>query len=382
MQENVVRPDTSGHHTSQQQPNYTVAAPSQPYNLYQNYQNQGYQSHSYQQSYQQEYLPSGIYQDANLYSAQTPGIHNMQQQFSQFGAGTAPAAPSAQGYGDAQVFMPNLSPLNLMTAGTTLLSGGQTWGQQYVQTVQQRMSWLSGGAFSFHFNVTNSYVVNKVFMLFAPFLKRWNYSRQHEQVQGGQTFLPPRADINSPDLYLPVVSVWTYIIIVCALSLADEKYKPDLMYSTVWSTCVSWFIHALLLSIVLRAMNLPATIPWVEVFAYTGYAYAPACAIILGGVIGGKWLYYGTWLYTSLCMAVFLIRTLKRTLFQEARNFGRDMTLTNYLLLTIAVFQLPFLFWLSNVTLPDHFWRHVGAHAQAAAGAAAGGASVGLKSSS
>ncbi|GAX77694.1 hypothetical protein CEUSTIGMA_g5137.t1 [Chlamydomonas eustigma] len=371
MQENVGRPETSGYQNSQQQPSYIDVAPSQPYNLYQNYQNQGYQSQGYQQSYQQGYAPSGIYQDANLYSAQTQGIYSAQQQYSQYATGTTAPVPSAQGYGDAQVFMPNLSPLNLMTAGTTLLSGGQTWGQQYVQNVQQRMSWLSGGAFSFHFNVTNSYVFNKVFMLFAPFLKRWNYSRQHEQAQGGQTFLPPRADINSPDLYLPVVSAWTYIIIVCALSLAEEKYKPDLMYSTVWSACVSWLVHALLLSIVLRAMNLPATIPWVEVFAYTGYAYVPACAIILAGVVGGKWFYYGSWLYSSLSMAVFLIRTLKRTLFQEARNIGRDMTLTNYLLLTIALFQLPFLFWLSNVTLPHQFWRHVGAHVQAAAAAAA-----------
>jgi hypothetical protein len=91
-----------------------------------------------------------------------------------------------QAPGDAQVFMPNLSPLNLMTGGESpcsmahgapntcqpaclthvsspachpgsLFSGGQNWGQQYVQKVQQRMSWLSGGALSFHFSVTNSY---------------------------------------------------------------------------------------------------------------------------------------------------------------------------------------------------------------------------------
>ena len=45
---------------------------------------------------------------------------------------------------------------------------------------------------------------------------------------------------------------------------------------------------------------------------------APAC--FLRAV--GKWAYYGTWLYCSLCMAVFLVRTLKRSVFQEARNYG------------------------------------------------------------
>ena len=40
--------------------------------------------------------------------------------------------------------------------GSSLLSGGN-WGQQYVQKVQQRMSWISGGALSGHFSVSNSY---------------------------------------------------------------------------------------------------------------------------------------------------------------------------------------------------------------------------------
>ena len=36
----------------------------------------------------------------------------------------------------------------------------------------------------------------------------------------------------------------------------------------------------------------------------------------------GKWAYYTAWLYCSLCMAIFLVRTLKRIIFQEARNYG------------------------------------------------------------
>ena len=36
----------------------------------------------------------------------------------------------------------------------------------------------------------------------------------------------------------------------------------------------------------------------------------------------GKWGYYAAWLYLSTCMAVFLVRTLKRAVFQEVRNYG------------------------------------------------------------
>ena len=51
---------------------------------------------------------------------------------------------------------------------------------------------------------------------------------------------------------------------------------------------MSWCLHAVLLSVILRTMSLPASIPWVEVFAYTGYVYVPACLIITAGIIGGE----------------------------------------------------------------------------------------------
>ncbi len=47
---------------------------------------------------------------------------------------------------------------------------------------------------------------------------------------------------------------------------------------------------------------------------------------------------------------------------------GKDLTMTNYLLLTLAVFQFPFLFWMTNIHLPELAW---GTHMQAVAGAAA-----------
>ena len=55
----------------------------------------------------------------------------------------------------------------------------------------------------------------------------------HAQVQGGQQFMPPRLDVHSPDLYLPLMALWTYVIGVLLLQLAQHRYKPDSMYSMV-----------------------------------------------------------------------------------------------------------------------------------------------------
>lgn len=72
------------------------------------------------------------------------------------------------------------------------LSGGQQWGQQYVARVQQKMGWLSGGAMAAHFNVNQQYVMSKIMMLFTPYLRRWTFTRLHEQIAGGQKYRPPR----------------------------------------------------------------------------------------------------------------------------------------------------------------------------------------------
>lgn len=245
-----------------------------------------------------------------------------------------------------------LNPLNFMAAGSSFLAGSQNWGQQYVQRVQQRMGWLSGAGSSYHFAISSQYVLTKVVMLLAPYLKRWSFTRQPEQVQGTQQFRPPRIDPNAPDLYIPIVAAWTYIILLCSNALLLQNYTPDLMYAMVWSTCSAWFAHTLLAYMLLKAMNLSTMVPWSELGAYVGYTFLHASLVLIVGMIGGNVAWWVSWLYGSLCSSVFLVRTMKRVIFQEAQSYGMNLTLTNYLLLALAAFQFPFLLWCTNVQLP------------------------------
>eukprot|EP00955_Chlamydomonas_euryale_P023727 250484-Chlamydomonas_euryale.AAC.3 len=112
-------------------------------------------------------------------------------------------------------------------------------------------------------------------------------------------------------------------------------------------------VNALVMYVVLRAMSLPSSVPWMELLSYTGYSYVYACVIVGTGVLFGRTAYYVSWLYCAMCMAIFLVSTLKRAVFQEARNLGHDMSRVNYMLLALALWQLPYLFWLSNVKLPE-----------------------------
>lgn len=90
----------------------------------------------------------------------------------------------------------------------------------------------------------------------------------------------------------------------------------------VWSGAMAWLVHLLVAKAVLRAMALPASVPWVELAAYTGYTFVPVCVAILAGQAAGRWAYLAAWGYGSLCSAIFLVRTMKRVIFQETRGYG------------------------------------------------------------
>lgn len=55
----------------------------------------------------------------------------------------------------------------------------------------------------------------------------------HPQMQGGPAFKPPKVDVNSPDLYVPLSALWTYSLLVALCQAGHGKFKPDNMYPLV-----------------------------------------------------------------------------------------------------------------------------------------------------
>ncbi len=53
------------------------------------------------------------------------------------------------------------------------------------------------------------------------------------QITGGHKYLPPKQDINAPDLYIPTMAVGTYALLVCFAAAAAAKFKPEVMTSAV-----------------------------------------------------------------------------------------------------------------------------------------------------
>ena len=75
--------------------------------------------------------------------------------------------------------------------------------------------------------------------------------------------------------------------------------------------------------ILIGLMQLHAPPPALETLAYTGYSFVGYCvSIVVGWVLGRSLGWYTAWLYTSACMAVFLIRSLKQVIRVDANQRG------------------------------------------------------------
>lgn len=166
-------------------------------------------------------------------------------------------------------------------------------------------------------------VKRKLGVLILPFLQKWSFARQTEQLSGGNKYLPPRQDVNAPDLYIPIMGLLTYCILYGIVLFSNSSFRPDAIYSTFSSAAAGWIVHALLLKAMLWGVGFPAAAPVLELLAYAGYIFVMSCIVLLCGLMLGKIGQHVCWAYCSLCMAIFLIRTMKRTLLQEAGTYSK-----------------------------------------------------------
>jgi hypothetical protein len=55
------------------------------------------------------------------------------------------------------------------------------------------------------------------------------------QIAGGQKYRPPAADVNAPDLFVPLMAAWTYALLNCVLLALRGKFRPEAMSNMVGS---------------------------------------------------------------------------------------------------------------------------------------------------
>ena len=85
--------------------------------------------------------------------------------------------------------------------------------------------------------------------------------------------VPPRGDINAPDLYIPAMAFITYIITAGVSLGVDSRFAPDLL-GILSSQVFGWLLLEIcVLALALHLLNIQSSLNYLDLLAYSGYKF-------------------------------------------------------------------------------------------------------------
>ncbi|KAJ5734591.1 hypothetical protein N7533_012994 [Penicillium manginii] len=156
-------------------------------------------------------------------------------------------------------------------------------GQEYVE--QNFNRYVSIVALKHYFNVSNSYVLSKLALVLFPWRhKPWSRQQarmpatagpngQITQQQYSSMFLPPRDDLNSPDMYIPVMALVTYILLSVLLAGFRGDFHPELLGSITTTAIAVILFEILCLKMAMYILAINNDSQLLDLVAYSGYKF-------------------------------------------------------------------------------------------------------------
>lgn len=126
-------------------------------------------------------------------------------------------------------------------------------------------------------------------------------------------YLPPRDDINSPDMYIPVMSLVTYILLSTAIAGLRGQFQPELLGYTASIAMAVVVIEILGLKLGCYFLSISNESQLLDLVAYSGYKFVGIIATILIGetVNGGKgtggWIGWSVFFYMFFANSFFIV---------------------------------------------------------------------------
>ncbi|KIY70607.1 hypothetical protein CYLTODRAFT_370660 [Cylindrobasidium torrendii FP15055 ss-10] len=232
--------------------------------------------------------------------------------------------PAPQGYGQQHVDL-NAWGINDATAqlGMQLGNSAVHAGQEYVQ--KNFGGIFQGAGVKHKFNVSNGYVLRKLAMLLFPWThKPWS-RRGRRTEQGQMEYSDPREDVNSPDLYIPLMALVTYILVSAFHSGLQDRFHPSVLGSYATTAVVVALFDTGFVSLACYVLSVPQSQP-LDVMAYTGYKFVGVIATILAGFVVGRTIWLGVYLYFFLANAFFMLRSLRSVVLPDLAMQGTQTT--------------------------------------------------------
>ncbi|CAJ1058774.1 protein YIF1A [Xyrichtys novacula] len=227
---------------------------------------------------------------------------------------------------------------------------GSSLANQGKDMVNKEISrFMSVNKLKYFFAVDTKYVMKKLMLLMFPYTHQDWEVRYHRD-----TPLPPRQDVNAPDLYIPTMAFITYILLAGMALGIQKRFSPEVLGLCASTALVWMIIEVLVMLLSLYLMTVHSDLSTFDLIAYSGYKYVGMIFTMLCGLIFGSDGYYVALAWSSCALMFFIVRSLKMkilpSLSSDTMGTGSSAKPQFRLYITVAtaVFQPIIIYWLTS----------------------------------
>ncbi|KAI9337922.1 hypothetical protein BDR26DRAFT_803776 [Obelidium mucronatum] len=178
----------------------------------------------------------------------------------------------------------------------------------------------------YYFNVSNSYVLNKLRVLVFSFRqKSWTRLVVRGENSGPagpiEGFKPPREDLNAPDLYIPIMAFVTYVLMVGITLNTRKKFEPEVLGMTSSTALLIIAFEVLAFKLCCYLLSVATDVPFFDLIAYCGYKFVPVLiCLILNLVVPIPAIVYTVLAYLIISYSFFTLRSVKYLVLPESSS--------------------------------------------------------------
>ena len=89
----------------------------------------------------------------------------------------------------------------------------------------------------------------------------------------GDSFRPPRDDVNAPDMYIPAMAFVTYMLFVGMALGQRNAFTPEILGLTSSKAAAVVLVEILAIKGSVYALNIPGEVIFLDLIAYMGYKF-------------------------------------------------------------------------------------------------------------
>lgn len=172
--------------------------------------------------------------------------------------------------------------------------------------------------FRHYFQVSNSYVLQKIALVLFPWRhRRWTRDFLRSDATGAvESYALPRDDINSPDMYIPVMAFTTFLVVSGFAKGLSGVFHPEQLGLAASKSLAVIICEIIFLKLFLYLLGAGSS-SLLDFIAYSGYKFIGITLATIANEMPSKLFRWTVFLYTCAATSFFLLRSLRYVVLPE-----------------------------------------------------------------